>query len=141
MMQSQFDEKAIEDILRASLRHVPVYHDEHSVLVKRLQENICISYRTTKNNSVLETIGTTHFSLQITNDVCYILYIELAQNERGKGYGRMLYNAIEDFARDCHCAKVRLTPSGTTVHGKSRLEYMLSLGYQSVGDIAVEKIL
>ena len=128
----------IPDLMRENLRQLPIFNETHKVAAKKLDDNkIWIGYRTTNNFPR----GTTYFDLNIIGTTCYVLWIELKKEQRGKNLGRSLFKAIEDFAKNYGCDKVILTPSGYTPSGKTRLEYMKSLGYHELGRNEVEKIL
>ncbi len=131
-------EKSICDLVRESLRSFPLYEESHWVFAVHHEGGISIGYKTTNNNM---HDGSTNFDIQIIGDICYILWIELAEDEKGRGFGRGLYSTIENFARSYGCSMVRLFPSGWTRTGKTRLEYMMSLGYRKLESGEVEKIL
>ena len=127
----------ISDLMRKNLRELPIFDKTHEIGVRKIdEEKLWVGYRTTEG---LQR-GTTRFDLNIIENICYILWIELSKEHRGKNLGKSLFSIIENFAKDYGCNKVRLTPSGWTPSGKTRLEYMKSLGYHEVG-IEVEKML
>jgi len=128
-------QEEISDLIKEKLRKFPIFNETHKIGVKKIdEEKLWIGYRTADENPR----STTRFDLNIIGNTCYILWIELAKEHKGKDLGKSLFKIIEDFAKDYGCNKVRLTPSGQTISGKSRLEYMKSLGYHEVG-IEVEK--
>lgn len=75
------------------------------------------------------------FDLNLIGDTCYLLWIEIAEQFRGKGFGTVLYRIIEDAARELGYAKVQQTPSG-----KGRMEYLLRRGYRRSGVEAVKDL-
>lgn len=125
------------ELVRKCLRSFSKFEERHSVKAVQIDDRkVWVGYRTTEANI---PSGTTHFDLNLIDNICYILWIELSEQERGGGFGRQLYSVIEDIARDVGCDRVRLAPSGKTTSGKTRLEYMQALGYRVVGD-EVEKL-
>jgi GNAT superfamily N-acetyltransferase len=79
-----------------------------------------------------------HFSVNIINDVFYLLQIELEQEKRGKGLGAMLYQCLELAAKDLHCDRLEMTGSGWTNSGESRCSYLARHGYTVNGCVAVK---
>ncbi len=131
-------EEEICDIVRTHLKEFPLFDESHSVLAHKISDDkFWIGFRSA-NHRIPD--GTTHFDINIEKSSCYLLYIEVVESERGKGHGKKLYHIIEDFAKALGCQNVQLTPSGWTSSGRTRKEYMLSLGYRDKGD-TVEKIL
>jgi len=129
----------ISDLMKENLNEFPIFNQNHRINTKKIRDDkFWIGYRTAKDNSLK---GTTNFDLNIIGDTCYILWIELAKEHQGKNLGKLLYKTIENFAKDYGCKRVRLTPSGWTPKGKTRLEYMKSLGYKETKTIEIEKIL
>jgi ribosomal protein S18 acetylase RimI-like enzyme len=124
-------------LLRKHLETFPLYQEDHKVLSQNISNTkLYLGYRTTQAN---KPKGTTHFDLNIDGTICYILWIELAKEKRGKGHGKTLYTLIENFAREAGCDRIRMTPSGQTPT-RTRKEYVHELGYTDIKDsIAVEK--
>lgn len=141
-------EEDICKIVRDSLSDFPLYDPGHLVSVYTQPKGMCIKYKGVKDPRITDTLfmGTglvTNFSTQIIDDVCFLLWIELAKEKRGLGHGEKLYGCVEEMARALGCQRVRMTASGWTPSGKTRRDYMLSLGYQDVvnSSIEVEKLL
>jgi len=131
-------EEEIRELMKRSLRNCFSSFDENHKINVHINspKNICIGYRTTAE--ILSKLrGTTHFDIQLIDDICYILDIELDKRERGHGVGWSLYEAIHSFAKDFGC-RVRQTPSGWTPEGKTRREYLLERGYAPFGEKEVE---
>lgn len=65
----------------------------------------------------------------IIESVFYLLHIELAKAQRGKGHGNALYVIIEQIAEKLECQSIRQTPSGSTPTGESRESYLCRRGW------------
>lgn len=78
----------------------------------------------------------THFDLNLIGDVCYLLSIQLAPEQRGKGHGWALYQAIEQAARELGCSRVEMTASGWTVRCETRAKWLERRGYSLRGNVA-----
>ncbi len=133
------EEKAIIELMKKNLRNCfSSFNENHKINVHiNNPQNICIGYRTIAEK-IGKPRGTTHFDIQLIDDICYILYIELDRKERGRGIGWSLYNAIHCFAKEIGSKKVRQTPSGWTQNNKTRTDYLLGKGYVPFGEIEVE---
>ena len=60
----------------------------------------------------------------------------------GRGFGEQLYSAVEYIAKQLGCSRVRTHPSGHTVTGETRRNYVKrKLGYKDSNGLEVEKIL
>lgn len=134
-----------EQIKGLMLKHLRegfnLFNENHEVNVCVLElKNICVGYRSNMER-INDVRGNTNFDIQLVDDVCYILSIELEKNKRGQGIGWSLYEVIHNFAREFGSKKVRQTPSGWTGQGKTRREYLLNRGYSSFGNYELELIL
>ncbi|MDP4039222.1 MAG: GNAT family N-acetyltransferase [Candidatus Pacearchaeota archaeon] len=82
--------------------------------------------------------GGTYFDLNLRENVCYLLHIELQKKFRGRGFGWRLYQAVQEFARSMGSRVVRQFPSGGFFAGEelkeSRRDYLVRRGYGLVGD-------
>ena len=96
-----------------------------------------IGYRTTLANQMGHT---THFDLNITNGVCYLLDIELEKIDRGQGHGAVLYLIIEAIAVELGCREIRQTPSGRTRRGETREEYLVRRGWIKDGNEVFKRL-
>ena len=81
-----------------------------------------------------------YFDLNTYGQTLYLLHLEIQQPFRGCGHGRALYHTIEEIALTLGCTEVRQTPSGKTVTGKTRAEYLQALGYTIKGFEAVKEL-
>lgn len=140
------NKKQVEELMRHHLRQAfPLFEETHKVNVSPLNSgNICIGYRTSAE-TLGRLHGTTHFDIELIRDTCYILWIELEKDKRGRGDGWKLYKTIHQFARDLKFAKARQTPSGWVIYDRkrreTRREYLLRRGYVPCGELEVEFIL
>ena len=129
----------ISEKVRNILSEFPLHRPEHQVNVRITGGDIILlNYRTTKQNI---PFGSTHFDIQIYSNTCFLLEIELEEKERGKDLGKKLYKTVEEIARSLDCKRVVMCPSGKTITGKSRRDYVKDLGYHDLNLIEVEKIL
>ena len=138
------EKEEIEKIARMHLREeFPLYEEEHDVIASMSKKGKwCISYET-KPNTIVET---TRFDMEINENDCFLNYIEIEREQRGKGNGKKLYSVVEHIAIDLGSEKISLTASGTMPDGRTKTEYMESLGYRRVMPIMekmwrVEKVL
>ena len=140
------DLKVMRQILIDRLRRdFPLFEEHHEVDVdwSTDRRQISISYDTSHPLMGDVYYESTRFYLHIIGDVSYSSWLEIEPKHRGKGHGKTLYKIWEDFSRDCGCQKLHGTPTGH-VRGKSKLEYLESLGFHKVeeGDLIVaEKLL
>ena len=132
-------EEEIQILMRKNLRNCFNSFDENYIVNVHVNNpnNICIGYRTTAE-TINELRGTTHFDIQLIDDICYILYIELEKSKRGRGERWSLYKAIHSFAGEFGSRYVKQTPSSWTGKSKTRREYLLKRGYFPFGKVEVE---
>lgn len=115
------EEIAMSKELQKCLESIGEYKPRHIVFAKKHTNGISLGYRTEGNCAGL---GTTYFDIQIIEDKCYILWIERNKKDHGKGIGKKIVNAIEDFSKKYNCKSVIVKPSGP-----GRDQYWKSLGY------------
>ncbi len=116
-------EYSLEMRMRKSLESFPLYRPSHWVLVCIEDSNhICIGYGPTPNRRINK--GETIFDLEIKKRTCDILHFFISGDERRKGYGRRLYQTIEEFARNLGCRRLVTSPSG------QGLEFWPKMGFR-----------
>ncbi len=130
------------DVARRNLKQFDFFDEkQHRIRAENMGTFLSVDYRTSQGNP----IGTTHFDLNIYNDsngkICYLAEIELLELLRGKGHGKKLYEIVENIGRDLECNFVTMHPSGWTFDGKRRRDYVKSLGYYSINESEVGKLL
>ena len=131
------EEKEYETLLRTYLTSFPLYDPSHVILVKVSDEGtIHLSYYFVERD-----VFGARFDLQISDTLCYLLWIGISKQHRGKGLGSQLYTLIENFAAEVGCTTLRITPSGETFSGKDRRDYLLRRGYRDFDRFEVEKYL
>ena len=120
------NEQELEACTRRHLREeFPLYKEEHEVRAHIWFTNTTVAYRTRQGIP----FESTYFDIEFKRNICDINHIEIEPEERRKGHGRKFYSAVENIAREYGSEKVRLTASGTMPDGRSKTEYMESMGY------------
>ena len=140
-MDEIIEDTRIADLMRGILRErFELFDEKHTVRARRFGEDeLWIGY-TTSNSNISH--GSTRLDLNLIGNICYLLHIELGKDARGNGYGRQMYEAVEEFARAAGCDRVRMMPSGRTATGESRRNYLQRKGYMDVTPNGeVEKLL
>ena len=106
-----------KDELWRCLQDFPLYEIGQKTDVKEAAGFLVATYATTPPPH----FGTTHFQLQLTQDMCYLLAFGIAKPhrrdecvapEQRPHYGTLLYRCIEDFCRTEGVSVIRTTPSG-----------------------------
>lgn len=131
-------EEEIRELMKKSLKDCfSSFRENHKINIHvNGQNDISIGYRTAERISEMK--DSTHFDIQVIGHSCYILHIELDKQERGRGIGWSLYDAIHCFARNIGSKRIIQNPSGWTPKGETRREYLLKRGYIPSGDTEVE---
>jgi len=80
----------------------------------------------------------TGFDLNVVDAVCYLLDIRLEERHRGQGHGSALYELLVQVAAALGCSEIRQTPSGTTMRGESRQDWLLRRGWKTCGRLGHE---
>lgn len=61
----------------------------------------------------------------------FVLNVEIEPENRGKGWGLMLYQILEQIAQEFGCNNIQMTASGWTNTGEKRSDYLSrKLGYK-----------
>ena len=127
------------DALEAFLAEVqkwPLWKAWHCLDVKATKEDsavwvgystVWVGYSTVEKH---RTSWETGFDVELADDNCYLLSINLSPLWRGKGHGWELYQVVERAAARLGCKRVVMTASGTTYRGETRMDYLLRRGYQ-----------
>lgn len=124
------------DRLRDSLaRHIansPLYDgDPEKIRITQRGHKIKIRYRATRESN---RSTQTKFNLRIQNRVVTIDWFERDKAQRNQGFGRQLYNLLEQFFLDEGCAAVELVASNER---KSR--FWKSLGFSGTNPYVLTK--
>ena len=109
MLTFSDEEKRICSIVEKSLQDFPLYLQNYDIFVVIHERGTSIGYRTVKN---LAPTNSTNFDVQLVDDKCYVLWINISPEKRGKGDGKALYNCIEHFYRELGYTQINLNPSG-----------------------------
>jgi GNAT superfamily N-acetyltransferase len=131
-LETMMNEKEllICETMRRCLEKTEVYRPEHEVYARDHDSGISLAYRASEGIP----IGNTRFDIQLCQGLCYILYIQRDRKDSGKGYGRQMYLAIEDFCRRTKHNTISLTSSG-----EKRKEFWKSLGFVQKEELTFEK--
>lgn len=129
------EEERVRGLLMGSVERFRFFSDPGKFYCHRVEDGFCAGYsgRFSEDDALL--------ALQQAGTICYLLSIQIPEHLRGQGHGRELYAAVERFASQMGCDRVRMTPSGWATKDKTRREYMLRLGYSRVGTSEVEKVI
>jgi len=132
------DKRNISKIVADKLKEFPLFKDDDVISVDlSLNFEMHIEYIKKKERNIA---GATYFDICINENVCYLNKIELESEERGKGFGRRLYNIIEDIGKNLWCDRIIMTPSGITFKGEGRRDWVIrNLNYLPRGMFDVEK--
>ena len=95
--------------IEAHLVQLPFSSEAHRIQVHIDENGVNIAYLTT--NTQFRFLQT-HFDMTLKGVVCDIVGFGVASEDRGKGYGRKLYQTIEDYARVQGCKRIVVSPSG-----------------------------
>jgi len=112
-------EEQVCTIVESKLQDFPLYDEQHDVLAKMLQDKLAIVYRTDSH------LDATRFDLNIVGRTGHLCWISIHPDERRKGYGRQLYEVVENIFKEMGCTNVRLTSSG-----KGKEEFWKKLGFE-----------
>ena len=103
------EEQRIAGILEKHLRNFPLAEESHRIQVMNRQNNISVAYLTTKSNLRFDQ---RHFDLQIEGSECYIVTFGVDQSRKRQGFGKALYQVVENFTRELGIKKILTDPSG-----------------------------
>lgn len=127
-----------QTVLDVLLAH-PAFRLEHDLRVKVVEPSIYVTWHA-RDFGRTPPQGT-HLDLHIIGETCYVLGIGLAPEYRGLGQGEQLYFMAEEIAKRAGCRRIQQTPSGRTVGGEARADYLVrKLGYRVVGGEAVKEL-
>jgi len=105
-----------------------LYKEEHDVYAHMHNGSATVTYRTRRGVPT----ETTRFDIQFIGETCFVNHIEIEPEEQEKGHGRNLYSVVEEIAREKGIKRIELTASGKMPDGRTKTEYMESLGYTRV---------
>ncbi len=108
------NDPAVCELLERRLKDFPLYKSGHEIRSKRRGRKLFLSY----SNNIFHRPNSLDISVQISNEVCYILSIEIPEDQRGRGYGTQLYTIFEAIAMEQNCRKMQTTPSGDVIDSK-----------------------
>jgi ribosomal protein S18 acetylase RimI-like enzyme len=130
----------VKEIHNQYLSNWSIYDPTKLTLGYYQKDILCISYKTSQK---WRDRGTTNFSVNIIENVYYILFIELHPDFKHQGLGSKLYSLLTDIAKELGCTRIEQTPSGQTDRGESRDLYLKRRGWdidytQSIVPIATK---
>lgn len=114
------------EVVREEMSRWPLYDSKHIVRVHPMGDRFSIVYRP---NMTAEHGFETGWSANIIGDVFYLLSIRIPPEFRGKGLGQAMYGICESIAIRAGCKEIRQTPSGKTITGETRREYLVRHGW------------
>lgn len=131
----RLSKQAVLEVLAAH----PAFRLEHELRVKVLEPSIYVTWHA-RDYGRTPSQGS-HLDLQLIGETCYVLGVGLAPEYRGLGQGAQLYLAAEAIAKRAGCRRICMTPSGWTVRGETRADYVVrKLGYRLVDGEAVKEL-
>lgn len=124
MSTAMTTDMAIVQAVREAMRRWPCFQIDDEIIVMPVSgSNTSIGYR--RRGVQRWDSNSIHWDANVIGDVFYLLTIQLPILIRGRGFGGQLYRIIESIAFDLGCREIRQTPSGETMTGESRLNYLL----------------
>lgn len=121
----------VEQTVRNCLADWPLYNPETRICVVPIAKGLSIGLGLASLFDRQRLSWT--FDVNVLDDVFYVLFLQIAEQHRGKGLGAELYRRLESLATKLGCRQIRMTPSGWTPTGETRLEWMLRRGYKQDG--------
>lgn len=131
-----------EGILRNYLQKHPLYLPSQVVYYNQNgggKQNIFINWQSGKYRlgpDPQKLYGRlNYFDAQISpaEKIFFLLHIEIESENRGKGWGLMLYQILEEIAQEFDCSEIKMTASGWTNTGEKRADYLVrKLGYEII---------
>jgi GNAT superfamily N-acetyltransferase len=107
-------EQRVVDRTRAVLRErFPLYAENHLVYAMQIAEKG--SVRTLLHYRRENKPFVTSMNVQWEGERAYILTFFIDEFQKGKGYGRMLYEVAKALCAEHGCTHIRTTPSGDGV--------------------------
>jgi len=79
--------------------------------------------------------GATKFYLEIYDNKCRILRIQIEEDRQGKGLGRQLYLCIENFCKRIGLSEIRLTPTYEAEEFWKKMGFVEIGKYESVKNL------
>lgn len=128
---------SIELVVRRHLEKWTLHDNTKEVSVKQIGTIQYIGY---EPNQRRLTGPKTTFSLNIKDDTLYILFIQIHDAYRGKGYGSELLQIIEGIGRELGCKQIIGTPSGWTYKREPRYKYYVRRGYSFTNGVCIKTL-
>ena len=120
------DRNKLETCAKKHLRRgFRLYKEEQDVYAHENNGSTTLTYRTRRG----VPNQTTRFDLEFTGDTCFINSLSIEPDEQEKGHGRHLYSVVEEIAKEEGIKRVEETASGKMKDGRTKTEYLESLGY------------
>ena len=135
-MINTLEREQLEVSLRKKLSRLEIYDEINDKVGIASDESnkLFVQY---KKGNYAGLLRTTHFALQIEAETAYLLSIGREEIYRNKGFGRTLYNIVEDFCKDRGVKRIQITFSSNGIE-----KYWESLGFRNIeGYSQIEKIL
>lgn len=129
----------IKDIFYNNLKNYDLWTEKSKISVHKFNSRF-YSINFLANSESLSRIHSTHFDVNIIDDLFYLLSIQITKENRGKGLGLKFYNILEKIAKELNCKKIIQTPSGHTKTGESRENYLMIKGWILEKNIAYKNL-
>ena len=127
------EQQNLQDILDEELKKFPLYNSKWGVMVKKLKnkKGFFINYPSLyseyyKNNCWYDI---TKFIMHIVNDVCHIPLFYVEEKKQRLGYGRKMYECIENFCKKTGCKAIH-------VHGAvhDAASFFEAMGFEEISE-------
>ena len=123
------DKEELETCAKKHLRRgFRLYDEKHDVHAHVSNGSATVTYRTRRGIPT----QTTRFDIEFIGDTCFVNNLSIEPEKQGQGHGRNLYSAVEEIAREKGFKRVEETASGKMSDGRTKTEYLESLGYTRV---------
>lgn len=129
----------MKDIFINNLKNYELWTEKSKISVHEINKRF-YSINFLANSETISRIHSTHFDVNIIDDLFYLLSIQITKENRGKGLGLKLYNILEKIAKELNCNKIVQTPSGWTKTGESRESYLMRKGWTLENNIAYKNL-
>lgn len=123
-------ERGVENVMRRRMIAWPLYRTDFVLFAIALEnDGWSLGYSAPRPRRPFGT----YWDANIIKDVFYLLHIQIDKKLRGKGHGAQLYEIIERIAQELKCRRIVQHPSGATINGETRRQYLNRRGWRDFG--------